>query len=89
MLNSPSELKKWQEIALLITSTIGLFVGYSNGGFKGALVGVVIAFFSIGITFALGNFLENLTNTHYMKQKMTEDEYYRMEARKRLDKERR
>jgi hypothetical protein len=93
MLNQNGNLKSHHNlIALFIGTICAVFIGSSWSGqgadlWFGLIVGFVFGYISTIAMIFIGIFVENALKTDIMRQKLTEDEYYRMEARKKMDRE--
>ena len=98
MITDSNQLKPWQFCVALAAGTIG-GIGIANSwtspptsyGFMGGVMGFLIGFVVVSGIICLGFWftasVENASKAAVMKQKLIEDEYLRMEARKKLERD--
>lgn len=98
MLPDANQLKPWQSCVALAAGTIS-GIGIANswtspptgygfmGGVMGFLIGFVVGSGIMCVGFWFTASVENANKTEVMKQKLIEDEYLRMEARKKLERD--
>ena len=91
MLHQTGELKSHHNlIALFIGAITAVIIGisWSSQGadlWFGLIIGFVFGYIFTIAMILIGISIENAIKTNIMRQKITEDEYYRMEARKRVE----
>ena len=90
MIDNPYRLEPAQKIVLTVVPLVVAIWAVFHFGTIASGIFFGIGSFLMGYVWGvIGKSLENSAKSEHMKRKLIEDVYYRMEARKRMDRNRR